>query len=74
MEGNLPNWNGASVVYSKAYRMLGNMARRGCSVRNYQRGGYRCFVNDDMTDLISALSKGDEEKIKGLLLLTHIYY
>jgi hypothetical protein len=80
---NLPSWKGASEVYSKAYLVLGNMARseRGHakSASGYWRGkkwiqtdaGY---VSDEMKALIDALNDGDEEKIKGLLLCTHVYY
>jgi hypothetical protein len=33
----------------------------------------RSHVSDDMSKLIFALNRGDEEVIKGLLLQTHIY-
>lgn len=56
IEGNLPNWRGASAVYSKAYRILERMAQGG-----------------DKDTLIDALNKGNEEQIKGLLLMTHVY-
>jgi hypothetical protein len=55
---NLPNWEGASAVYSKAYRIL----------REYMPG-----ISEPAKDLIEALNSGDEERIKGLLLMTHIY-
>lgn len=58
---NLPEWASASAVYSKAYRVLESMALRHASM-------------DDRRRLIEALDKGDEEVIKGLLLMTHVYY
>jgi len=61
IEGNLPSWPGASHCYKRAYRMLENMALHG-HVR------YRT-PSSEMDDLIEALDRGDEEKIKGLLML-----
>ena len=56
---NLPKWPGASAVYSKAYDCLDQMA-------NISRG-------EESHDLIEALNEGDEERIKGLLLLYLAY-
>jgi hypothetical protein len=69
MSSNLPNWPGASEVYSRAYKVLENMAGRG----HVTVLGMRSHVSDDMSKLIFALNRGDEEIIKGLLLQTHIY-
>lgn len=69
MSSNLPNWPGASEVYSRAYKVLENMAGRG----HVTVLGRRSHVSDDMNKLIFALNRGDEEVIKGLLLQTHIY-
>ncbi|KKN67693.1 hypothetical protein LCGC14_0458370 [marine sediment metagenome] len=55
---NLPDWPGASEVYSKAYKVLEK----------------RVFDRYDRDELIEALNKGDEEKIKGLMLLFREYY
>lgn len=60
---NLPNWRGASAVYSKAYAMLSHMSRTHVSI---VRG--KCHVSTDMRVIIDALNAGDEERIKGLLL------
>ncbi len=74
IEGNLPIWKGASECYSKAYRILANMAQHGHVKRhwtNYSKkhgDQYCCYPSDDMTRLIDALNKGNEETIKGLLL------
>lgn len=84
MNGNLPSFSKASEVYSKAYRVLERMARRGhvtmgryCAVGRNLKGkaimDQQRHVSDEMRDLIDALDAGDEEKIKGLLLMTHIY-
>ena len=56
---NLPDWPGASKVYSKAYMVIEQMSN-----------------GEEKDELIEALNKGDEEKIKGLLLLylTYGYY
>jgi hypothetical protein len=69
MSSNLPNWPGACEVYSRAYKVLENMAGRG----HVMVLGMRSHVSDDMSKLIFALNRGDEEVIKGLLLQTHIY-
>ena len=72
MTSNLPAWPGASKVYSKAYRVLERMSRN--TKVNYHRGRYICDgPSDDMQALIDALNEGDEERIKGLLLMSHIY-
>ena len=67
--GNLPAWPSASAVYSKAYRVLERMAERG----HVRKSWRQCFVSDDMTRLIDALHAGDEETIKGLLLMDWVY-
>jgi len=78
---NLPDWSGASAVYSKAYDLLAQMGQGGHVKRTYgHRGGKGLGINKrgyghsvsaspDMEELIDALDVGDEEKIKGLLLL-----
>ena len=81
MEGNLPSWRGDSAVYSKAYAVLARMGRTGHVTphvyhRNVGRNlkgkcisGMTMAPSEDMNDLIEALNKGNEERIKGLLLL-----
>lgn len=59
---SLPNWNGADAVYSRAYCALELMGKCLKPVKG------RVTPTQDMTDLIEALNKGDEERIKGLLL------
>jgi hypothetical protein len=61
---NLPSWPGASVVYSRCYRLLGRMARNGHVAR--RRG--RCVTSAEMDTIIDALNRGDEEYLKGILL------
>jgi hypothetical protein len=76
IEGNLPAWQGASECYSKAYKILANMAQNGHVKRHwipYSKdhryvNQYCCYPSTDMTDLIDALNSGNEEKIKGMLL------
>jgi hypothetical protein len=70
MSSNLPNWPGASEVYSRAYKVLENMAGRGHVTI---LGKNTRLVSESMRLLIAALKDGDEEVIKGLLLQTHIY-
>lgn len=67
---NLPSWPGASEVYSRAYSMLGSMAANGhvTKIKIGKKRAYSCHVSDDMRDLIDALDKGDEERIKGLII------
>ena len=79
---NLPTWSGASACYSRAYRVLESMAKRASPYQMVRMGdtsgrrssSYIIAYNEDMNELIDALNKGDEERIKGLLLLTHVYY
>jgi hypothetical protein len=75
-EGNLPMWNGASKCYSRAYRILETMARRGHVKPGRVPKRKSCYpytatVSDDMQRLIDALNTGNEEEIKGLLLLPY---
>ena len=62
---NLPRWNGASKVYSNAYNCLAQMPKRG-HIRSALKSYY---TSQEMDDLIEALNNGNEERIKGLLLL-----
>jgi hypothetical protein len=67
----LPNWPGASKCYSRAYRILEAMQLRTCKGKKRGQADWPSF---DAKRLIEALNKGDEEEIKGLLLMTHVYY
>lgn len=80
-EGNLPEWPGASAVYSKAYRVLENMARHGHAkpASGYWHGKHwiqNCAgsVSTEMSRMIDALGEGNEETIKGLLLMDWVYF
>lgn len=73
MSGNLPAWSGASDVYSRAYRALELMgaAEWRAEINRCRKTGRKprgIVPSEDMTDLIDALSKGEEERIKGLML------
>jgi len=61
----------AAAVYSRAYEVLKKMAAAGHVT--VSRIGRRtvCHPSEDMNDLIDALNRGDEERIKGMLLLHH---
>ena len=79
--GNLPVWPGADYVYSKAGRILEAMNRRGHAKPGIcvpTKKGWKTLhpgsVSEEMTRLIKALGKGDEEELKGLLLMDWIYY
>lgn len=68
----LPNWNGADVVYSNAYRVLKNLAINGhaqapCCTRKGRITFPGC-ASEEMRELISALDSGKEEEIKYLLI------
>lgn len=66
---NLPAWPSASEVYGKAYRLLENMATNDRRGRIYgHKNMLGCCPSEDMSDLITALKEGNEERIKGLLL------
>lgn len=66
---NLPNWKSADAVYSKAYRLLERMALAGHVTKQRKQ----VSVSEDMRDLVDALNIGDEERIKGLIMLQSIY-
>ena len=72
MEGNLPNWAGASYCYSKAYRLLEKMSANGHIERKWHPDGFRCAVSQEMNNLIKALEIGDEEEIKCILLYSRL--
>lgn len=61
---NLPNWPGAQVCYRRAYHLLTLMSAKHVAI---VRG--RCVPSDEMNELIDALNRGDEERIKGLIML-----
>ena len=66
-----PTWPGASKAYTRAYRILEAMRVRAC--KGKKKGQWDWPIFDSIT-LIKALDRGDEEEIKGLLLMTHVYY
>ena len=74
MAGNLPSWPGASVCYSRAYRLLERMAKAGHVTRQHYgyRRGYGCSVSQEMRDIIDALNIGGEEAIKAALLFARV--
>lgn len=65
---NLPDWNGAAAVYSKAYAVLTRMSKTQVTLSKLGRKTV-ATPSDDMNDLVQALNSGDEERIKGLLLV-----
>lgn len=81
----IKSWLGEDVVYSTAYKVLNwmglNLKRSkgkwGPTGRDLKRKIiYNNPVNvpEDQDRLIKALDRGDEEEIKGLLLLYREYY
>lgn len=84
---DVPSWSGASEVYSKASKVLDYMAQHGHvtpggkswvatgkDVKRRSMMSGQKSVSDDMRNLIEALDEGDEERIKGLLLLYRQYW
>ncbi len=65
---NLPDWPKASVVYSRCYRLLERMAASG----HVEKRRGRCYPSPEMDRLIEALNKGEEEYLKGILLLERL--
>ncbi len=78
---NLPPWPGAREVYSRAYRKLEGTAAKGHATPGFAGkrrriagglsapiGAYSGHVSPEMRDLIDALNRGDEERIKAHLL------
>ena len=66
---NLPEWGGASAVYSRCYKFLELMAQHGHVTQSYRRGQATCATSEEMDLLVSALNEGDEERLKGLVML-----
>ena len=66
---NVPTWRGASAVYSRCYKFLELMAQHGHVTQTWRRGAAICNTSDEMDLLVAALDEGDEERLKGLLLL-----
>jgi hypothetical protein len=73
--GNLPEWPGASEVYSRAYRILEEIQQ------NHMKGntdlsdkGWRKYLKktgwptEEVRGMIAALNAGDEEYLKGAIL------
>ena len=67
MTGNLPDWPGASVVYSRMYRILEHMARTGHVTINRARGRTWCTPSAEMMAATAALDRGDEEACKAFV-------
>jgi hypothetical protein len=73
---NLPTWAGASKCYSRAYKVLEVMAKNAPGIpmplsrphKPYERKS-SIVRTDEMDKLIKALDAGDEEIIKGILLM-----
>lgn len=67
---NLPNWPGAASCYSRAYALLERKAKAGHveRLKRVRRHGPTCTVSEEMSELIRALDRGDEEAIKAALL------
>lgn len=70
--GNLPQWDGAAGAYSRAYRILANMGRRGhATPARISKAGKvitQGSISDDMRSFVDALNNGDEERIKANIL------
>lgn len=69
--GNLPKWIGAAHAYSKAYKILHALAKNAphkhhvmIPSSNSRRSNSFYVCTDIMEELIDALNKGDEERIK----------
>jgi len=78
MTSNLPNINGASVVYGRALRILEHInareyARQVEANKGRKLRSYRPPYDADL--LVNAMNKGDEEMLKGLVAsyAYHIY-
>jgi len=63
---NLPDWPGAAVAYSRAYKWMQVEAARAWRKTRRDKGGWR--IPDDVETCIRALDTGDEETIKALNL------
>jgi len=67
---NLPKWPGASVVYSRVYKILEWMGANGHVTRqwNYRSRRHECTVSDEMSELVEACNRGDESTMKRFAL------
>lgn len=58
---------GASVCYTRAYKLLKWMGEKGGyvkQIKNRKGVTIRCEVDEEMQTLVDALNKGNEETIK----------
>jgi len=73
----LPHWDESGEVYGRAYRVLERMAAAGHAtpgVTEWDRRGrshviVQGSVSREMRDLIDALNKGDERRIRAAIQL-----
>lgn len=71
IEEATPNWPGADAVYGNLGRVLDMMSKSGHATAPKVHKRTRkilkpAFVSDEMRDLIDAMNRGNEEKLKGL--------
>jgi hypothetical protein len=68
MTSNLPNWNGASIVYARASQICEWLnARRYTEQKAAARGKkFRFMPSYDADLIIKAMAAGDEESLKAM--------
>jgi hypothetical protein len=74
--GNLPEWPGASEVYSRAYGILEEIQQKFMAGNTSDKTdkGWKAYVKksgwppEEVRGLVAALNRGDEEFLKGAIL------
>jgi len=70
---NLPNWAGASAVYSRLMKAANDIQSRAYHTQrtNDKRKSFRFSPHEDGLEISQALAIGDEETCKALVMRHH---
>jgi hypothetical protein len=63
-KGGVPAWNGATIVYDRAWMILEHLRRNGYGVGRHSILKEMKRVEEDMAIMIAALEKGDEIAVR----------
>lgn len=77
--GNLPQWTGASAVYSYLYKVLEQLgaeewSRTRAAAKKRGRKPHGIGPTDEMKEIIEALNRGDEETLKAIQMKYKLGY
>jgi hypothetical protein len=62
--GKIPSWDGATIVYDRAWMILDHLRRNGFVPYVKTDFKIRTMINADMATLIAALEEGDETPVR----------